>query len=100
VASAPHTEYVDVRVDRAGKEFSIRLPCRDDRPEWEASAAIWRAIDATQWQDCVEAVSRRIEVTGVASAGVQNVAILCMREKSRSEKQRVPDEVVSRLRWK
>src|SRR2546425_9603125 len=30
-ARVPHGDYVDVRVDRAGKEVSLRMPCRADR---------------------------------------------------------------------
>jgi len=43
-ARVPHAEYVDLRVDRAGKEVSLRLPCRDDRPRWEAYVAVRQAI--------------------------------------------------------
>jgi S1-C subfamily serine protease len=88
----PQSQHIDIRVDRAGKEISIRLPCRDDRPEWEASVALWRDIAEGRWQDCVEAVSRRSKVTGYAPSGLQYIAILCMRELSVSKKQPFPDD--------
>ena len=93
----PHSQSVDVRVDRAGKEITVRLPCRDDRPEWEASRALWRAIVDGRWQDCVETVSRWVKVVGYAPSAIQYIAIFCMREKSISGKQPFPDEYWRRL---
>jgi len=43
-ARVPHREYVDVRVDRTGKEVSLRIPCRDDRQRWETYVALGRTI--------------------------------------------------------
>jgi S1-C subfamily serine protease len=96
-ARVPHGEYVDIRVERAGKEVSLRLPCRDDRPSWEASVALDQAIAEGRWQDCIDAVSRVIEIRGRSTSGIQHVALLCMREKAKSEKQRPPDEFWWRL---
>src|SRR5262252_9552817 len=78
----PQGEHVDVRVERAGKEVSLRLPCRDDRPEWEAYVAIGRAIVEGRWQDCVDAVSAHMKATGYAPSGSLYTAIRCMLEKS------------------
>jgi hypothetical protein len=96
-ARLPHSEYVDVRVDRAGKEVSIRLPCRDDRPSWEASSTLWRAVAEGRWQDCIDAVSAWIKVTGYAPSGSMQIGVLCMLEKSKSERRRPPDEYWRRL---
>ena len=96
-ARVPHGEHVDIRVERAGKEISLRLPCRDDRQRWEAFVAMGQAIAEGRWQDCVEAVSRGIKAVGYASSGGQYTAILCMLEKSKAERQRPPDEYWRRL---
>ena len=96
-ARVPHGEYVDIRVERAGKEVSLRLPCRDDRPRWEASVALGQAIAEGRWQDCIDAVSRLIKINGRPSSGTQHAAVLCMLEKAKSEKQRPPDEYWRRL---
>ena len=87
-AQIPHGEYVDVRVERTGKEISLRLPCRDDRPRWEASIAVGQAIAEGRWQDCVDGVSRLVTAIGVAPSGTLNTAILCMLEKAKLERQR------------
>jgi len=89
--------YVDIRVERAGKEISLRLPCRDDRQRWEASVGLLRAIAEGRWQDCVDAVSRAVKIAGYASSVALHTAILCMLEKAKSEKQRLPDEYWRRL---
>jgi S1-C subfamily serine protease len=96
-ARVSHGEYVDVRVDRAGKEVSLRLPCRNDSPRWEASLALGQAIAEGRWQDCIDAVSRWTRATGVTSSGALHTAILCMLEKAKAEKQRPPDEYWRRL---
>ncbi len=87
----PRGEFVEVRVERGGKEVSIRLPCRDSRTEWEASAALLQAISEGQWQNCLDAVSRWVKATGYSPSVIQQVAIFCMVEKSKSERQRPPD---------
>ena len=96
-AQIPRGEYVDIRVERAGKEIPLRLPCRDDRPGWEAYVALGQAIAEGRWQDCVDAVSRGVNVTGMASSGAHNTAILCMLEKAKSDRQRPPEEYWRRL---
>jgi len=90
-------EYADIRVERAGKEVSLRVPCRDDRQKWEANLALQRAIAEAHWQDCVDAVSRWIKIAEYAPSGIHYTAILCMLEKSKAEKQRPPDEYWRRL---
>src|SRR2546425_912107 len=96
-ARLPHSEYVDIRVDRAGKEVSVRMPCRDDRQKWEAYVALGHAIAEGRWQDCVDAVSRWSKAAGYAPSGTLQTAVLCMLEKSKSERQRLPDEYWQRL---
>ncbi len=96
-ARVPRGEYVDIRVDRAGKEVSIRLPCRDDRQKWEARVALGQAIAEGRWQDCVDAVSRWVRIAGYAPSGILHTAVLCMLEKAKAEKQRPPDEYWRRL---
>jgi S1-C subfamily serine protease len=93
----PQSQYVDIRVDRAGKEVSIRLPCRDDRPEWEASVALWRAIADGRWQDCVDAGSAWSKAVGYAPSGLLRTGLLCILEKSKAERQRPPDEYWRRV---
>src|SRR5437016_1992397 len=95
-ARVPHGEYVDVRVDRAGKEISLRIPCRDDRQKWEAYVALGHAIAEGRWQDCVDAVSRWTKAAGYAPSGTLHTAVLCMLEKSKVEKQR-PQEAYWRI---
>src|SRR3989441_522237 len=80
-ARLPHSEYVDIRVDRAGKEVSVRMPCRDDRQKWEAYVALGHAIAEGRWQDCVDAVSRWSKAAGYAPSGTLHTAVLCMLEK-------------------
>src|SRR3989441_9845220 len=82
-----HSEYVDIRVDRAGKEVSVRMPCRDDRQRWEAYVAVGHAIAEGRWQDCVDAVSRWTKAAGYAPSGTLQTAVLCMLEKSKVGKQ-------------
>jgi len=96
-ARVPHREYVDIRVDRAGNEMAIRLPCRDDRPEWEAWVALGQAIAEGRWQHCVDAVSRWVTVIGYRPARAQHTAILCILEKAKAQRQRLPDEYWRRL---
>jgi len=96
-ARLPQSQYVDIRVDRAGKEVSVRMPCRDDHQKWEATVALLRAIAEGRWQDCVDAVSRAVKIAGYAPSGAHHAAILCMLEKAKSEKQRPPDEYWRRL---
>ncbi len=96
-ARLPHSEYVDIRVDRAGKEVSIRLPCRDDRQPWEAYIAVGQAIAEGRWQDCVDAVFRWAKIVGYAPSGMVHNASLCVLAKARAEKQRPPDEYWRRL---
>lgn len=96
-ARIPRAEYVDVRVERVGKEIPLRLPCRDDRPRWEAYIAVGQAIAEGRWQDCVDAVSLGVNVTGMASSGALNTALLCMLEKAKSDRQRPPEEYWRRL---
>ena len=50
-------EYIDIRVQRAGNEMSLRLPCRDDRDTWSASILMFRAVAEGRWQACIDAVS-------------------------------------------
>ncbi len=77
-AQISHGEYVDIRVERAGKEVPLRLPCRDDRQKWEANVALGQAITEGRWQDCVDAVSRLVKVAGYAPSGFRHTAVLCM----------------------
>lgn len=96
-ARVPRGEYVDIRVERAGKEVSLRLPCRDARQDWEAFLATTQAIAEGRWQDCVDAVSRWVKEAGYAPSSAFSVTILCMLEKAKSERQRPPDEYWRRL---
>jgi len=96
-AQVPNREYVDVHVERAGKEVLLRIPCRDNRQKWEAGVSLWRAIAVGRWQDCVDTVSRLVKIAGYAPSGLHYTAILCMLEKAKSEKQRPPDEYWRRL---
>jgi S1-C subfamily serine protease len=84
--------YIEIRVDRVGNEVAIRLPCRDDRPEWEASIALWRAIADGRWQECVDGVSRWTRVAGYAPSASINLAVSCMRQKALAQQQPLPDE--------
>jgi len=95
-ATMPRGDYVDIRVDRAGKELTLRLPCRDDRPRWEAFIAVEQAIAEGRWQDCLDAVSNAIKVDGIASAGRLQIALWCMRERLKLEKQAPPPDEYSR----
>jgi S1-C subfamily serine protease len=96
-ARVAHGEYVDVRVDRTGKEVSLRIPCRDDHQRWEAYIALGQTIVEGRWQDCVDAVSRMVKALGYAPAATLNTAILCLREKSVAERQRPPDDYWRRI---
>jgi hypothetical protein len=99
-ARLPRTEYVDIRVERAGKEVSLRLPCREDRPRWEAVDALFHAIAAGRWQDCIDAVSRVEKIAGFSASRFQYMAATCMQEKAKAERQPLPDEFWRRLhRW-
>ena len=96
-AQVPRGEYVDIRVERAGKEVSLRLPCRDNRQKWEAFNALLQAIAEGRWQDCVDAVSRWVKIAGYAPSVSLYTAFVCMLEKTKSEKQRPPDEYWRRI---
>lgn len=91
-ALIPRGEHVDIRVERAGKEVSLRLPCRDDRQKWEAFVALNQAIAEGRWQDCINGVSRLVTVAGYAPAGFLYAAVSCRLEKAKSERQDVPEE--------
>jgi hypothetical protein len=96
-AQLPRGEYVEVRVERAGKEIALKIPCRDDRDAWQARVAEYRAISEGRWQDCIDAISRTTRINGYSYSGAQYKAILCMGEKAKAEKQRVPDEFWRRV---
>ena len=89
VAQGP---YIEIRVDRGGNEVAIRLPCRDDGPEWEASIALWRAIAEGRWQECVDGVSRWTSVAGYGPSASINLVVFCMRQKALVQQQFLPDE--------
>lgn len=96
-ARVPRGEYVDIRVERAGREVSIRLPCRDDREASAARHLVLRAVAEARWRDCIDAVSYSAKVAGYAPSSNLWVGILCMAEKSKVEKQRPPEEYWRRL---
>jgi S1-C subfamily serine protease len=92
-----HGDNINILVERAGKELSLQLPCRDDRQRWETYVALGRAISEGRWQDCVDASSRLAKIGGFAPSGNQYTAILCTREKSKSERKPPPDEYWRRI---
>src|SRR5262249_29470685 len=91
-ARVEHSQNIAVRVDRAGEEITLQLPCRDDRQRWEALDAVARAVADGRWQDCVDALSLLAKIDGFASSVNQFTALRCISEKSKSERQRPPDE--------
>jgi len=91
-AQVPGGEYVDVRVERAGKEMSLRIPCRDDRPTWEASVALGQAIVEGRWQDCIDGVPKYSQLKGMTPASHVFVTIVCMRGKIEATRQPPSDE--------
>ena len=83
---------VAVRVERAGHEMSIALPCRDDAEGWTARVGVWRAVADAHWQACIDALRAYSKVTRMAPASVLRVAWECMRERGKAAAQRLPDE--------
>jgi S1-C subfamily serine protease len=96
-AKISRAEYVDFRIERAGKEIELRIPCRDDRARWDVYVALGQAVAEGRWQDCIDAASRVVTVTGMASSGSLHVAVLCMLEKAKAERQPPPAEYWRRL---
>jgi len=91
-AQVPGGEYVDVRVERAGKEMSLRIPCRDDRPAWEATVALAQTIIEGRWQDCIDGVPKYSQLRGMTPASYLYVTIVCMRGKIEAARQPPSDE--------
>ena len=96
-AQIPRGEYVDILVERAGKEVSLRIPCRDDRQKWEARRALFSALAEGRWQDCVDASTNWIKVSGYAPSVYLYLGNFCMRENSISKKQNIPADYWRRL---
>jgi hypothetical protein len=83
---------VTVRVDRAGRDMSIQVPCRDDAEAWRSRVAVLQAIGDGQWQTCTDKIQDYIRITRVTSAGLLRMGWECMRERGKAAGQRLPDQ--------
>jgi hypothetical protein len=91
-SKVPRTENITIRVERAGREVSIQLPCRDDAEAWRARLAILQAVVDGQWQGCIDGIQAYTKATRMTSATVLRLAWECMRERGKAAKQSLPDE--------
>jgi len=97
VGFAPCAQYVEIRVERAGRELLLQIPCRNHRELWEAYRATLQAISEGRWQDCIDGVALSSKIAEYAPAGILYFATSCVLEKAESEKQRPPEEYWRRL---
>jgi len=80
-AQVPHGAFVDIRVERSGKEVIVKLPCRDNSAAWQLFISTLRAIVEGRWQDCLDDLRRTTQLRGITSAGQLSTGVVCMRGK-------------------
>ncbi len=86
LARAPRGDTVDLEIERHGTTALLRLPCKDNRPQWEAEQSMLEAIGAERWDDCIASARRLMSVVGRAFTTPLTVELRCFREKIRAEK--------------
>jgi hypothetical protein len=53
---------LELRVERAGREQIVRLPCRDNTPWWRAQRDMFEAMRDGKWEACMDATQRLQEL--------------------------------------
>jgi hypothetical protein len=93
----PRNDTITVRVERAGHEVSIQLPCRDDSEAWRARFAVLKAVADGQWQACLDGNQAYRNLIRMMSSWMLRVTLECFRERAKAGGQRAPDEYFSTL---
>lgn len=91
-STVPRAPQIDIEVERNGRTIVVRMPCRDPIPEWQALVGAVRAIGEGQWDDCLNYVSRKVELSGIAPASTLRVTLLCWTGKIAATRTRPADK--------